>query len=108
MYALHVVWIFRFTKSEGTRFDVAKTILPLTLSHLEREGKNVHASVYRISFGYARIDRMDAPYQYKLVPVWDFFGVVDDDSRKEYAMDNYSLLTINAIDGTVIDRSYGY
>lgn len=88
--------------------DVAKTIIPLTLSHLEREGKNVHANVYRISFGYARIDRMDAPYQYKLVPVWDFFGVVDDDSRKEYAMDNYSLLTINAIDGTVIDRMYGY
>lgn len=88
--------------------EVAKTILPLTLSHLEREGKTVNANIYRISFGYARLDRMDVPYQYKLVPVWDFFGVVDDNSRKEYAFDNYSLLTINAIDGTVIDRNYGY
>lgn len=88
--------------------EIASSILPLTLSHLEREGKTVTANVYRISFGYARVDVMDEPYQYKLVPAWDFFGVVDDDSRREYAFDNYSLLTINAIDGMVIDRSYGY
>ena len=88
--------------------EIARSILPLTLAHLEREGKTVAANVYRISFGYARVDVMDEPYQYKLVPAWDFFGVVDDDSRSEYAFDNYSLLTINAIDGMVIDRSYGY
>lgn len=88
--------------------EIASSILPLTLAHLEREGKTVTANVYRISFGYARVDVMDEPYQYKLVPAWDFFGVVDDDSRREYAFDNYSLLTINAIDGMVIDRSYGY
>lgn len=87
---------------------VAETILPLTLSHLEREGKAVNANVYRISFGYARMDTMNEPYQYKLVPVWDFFGVVEDDSRSEYAADNFSLLTVNAMDGTVIDRAYGY
>ena len=88
--------------------EIARSILPLTLAHLEREGKTVTANVYRISFGYARVDVMDEPYQYKLVPAWDFFGVVDDDSRREYAYDNCSLLTINAIDGMVIDRSYGY
>ena len=88
--------------------QVAETILPLKLAYLEQEGKSVHAQVYRITFGYARVDCMDTLYQYKLVPAWDFFGVVEDSSRKEYAFDNYSLLTINAIDGTVIDRNYGY
>lgn len=88
--------------------QVAETILPLKLAYLEQEGKAVHARVDRITFGYARVDCMDTLYQYKLVPAWDFFGVVEDSSRKEYAFDNYSLLTINAIDGTVIDRNYGY
>lgn len=88
--------------------QVAETILPLKLAYLEQEGKAVHAHVYRITFGYARVDCMDTLYQYKLVPAWDFFGVVEDSSRKEYAFDNYSLLTINAMDGTVIDRNYGY
>ena len=87
---------------------VAETILPLKLAYLEQEGKAVRARVDRITFGYARIDCMDTLYQYKLVPAWDFFGVVEDSSRKEYAFDNYSLLTINAMDGTVIDRNYGY
>ncbi len=88
--------------------QVAETILPLKLAYLEQEGKAVHARVYRIAFGYARVDCMDTLYQYKLVPAWDFFGVVEDSSRKEYAFDNHSLLTINAADGTVIDRNYGY
>ena len=88
--------------------QVAETILPLKLAYLEQEGKAVHARVDRIAFGYARVDCMDTLYQYKLVPAWDFFGVVEDSKRKEYTFDNYSLLTINAIDGTVIDRNYGY
>ena len=88
--------------------QVTETILPLKLAYLEQEGKSVHAQVYRITFGYARVDCMDTLYQYKLVPAWDFFGVVENSSRKEYAFDNYSLLTVNAIDGTVIDRNYGY
>ena len=87
---------------------VAETILPLKLAYLEQEGKAVRARVDRITFGYARIDCMDTLYQYKLVPAWDFFGVVEDSSRKEFAFDNYSLLTVNAIDGTIIDRNYGY
>ena len=48
-----------------------------------------------------------------LVPVWDFIGgfdAVNDDytmkNNGEYS--NQSYLTINAIDGTIIDRGLGY
>ena len=39
-----------------------------------------------------------------LVPVWDFNGTVNDSGR----IDETSIMTINAIDGTVIDRGLGY
>jgi hypothetical protein len=50
-----------------------------------------------------------------LIPVWDFFGSTTQytvQDGKEY-VDTYesatrSLLTINAIDGAVIDRQKGY
>lgn len=42
-----------------------------------------------------------------MVPVWDFFGVRTID-RERYDDAYSSLFTINAIDGTVIDRNYGY
>jgi hypothetical protein len=60
----------------------------------------------------------DKPGQFLLVPVWDFFGVQIPDTsgypdKKKAGLDyehmmSGSLLTINAIDGSVIDRSLGY
>ena len=50
---------------------------------------------------------MDEPAHYQLIPVWDFFGrrILNDQVYDQY---NNALLTINAMDGTVIDRQYGY
>ena len=42
-----------------------------------------------------------------MVPVWDFFGSRTI-GREFYDITHYSLFTINAIDGTVIDREWGY
>ncbi len=69
-------------------------------------------TIDRITLGYARIydPGMDSTVGL-LVPVWDFFGTnkftVDGESRTQ---DDpaHSLLTINAADGTVISRDYGY
>ena len=47
------------------------------------------------------------PLEYILTPVWDFFGSRTTDYG-EFAYTDYSLCTINATDGTVIDRKYGY
>ena len=43
-----------------------------------------------------------------LVPVWDFFGTQAFDDIT-IGQDGYqSLLTINAVDGSIIDRDLGY
>lgn len=51
--------------------------------------------------------KKDDPNQWELRPVWDFMGV------RIHPLGNidwpcYSLLTIDAVDGTIIDRNYGY
>ena len=49
-----------------------------------------------------------------LVPVWDFFGnyertLNEGEGPADKDTERYnSLLTINAVDGTVIDRGLGY
>lgn len=73
--------------------------------------------VKKIVLGYSRIyDPTTDNDTGLLVPVWDFFGGFDVESKEseEYNSKNsgehsrQSFMTINAIDGTVIDRSLGY
>ena len=76
--------------------------MPLSLSHL--------------IIGYARIyEPSTDAHTGLLVPVWDFFGTRKIES--DYYGDNYSdttddptwsYLTINAVDGSIIDRGLGY
>jgi beta-lactamase regulating signal transducer with metallopeptidase domain len=81
-----------------------------------------HTSVHvnYVTLGLARIKDKDSQGQYKLVPVWDLYGIwnntpkdpseeskmrpVQDPSSYSYR----SMLTINAIDGSIIDRNLGY
>lgn len=58
-----------------------------------------------------RVRPRDSVTEGRIVPVWDFWGTerssapdYDDHIREEYGV----LLTINALDGTVIDREIGY
>lgn len=68
----------------------------------------------KIKLGYSRI--YDPTVNSKtgiLVPVWDFFGGYDSESVEYTSKDsgehsNQSFLTINAIDGTIINRELGY
>ena len=84
--------------------NVARATLPLSLQYKERylevRGQDkVRYTVDRITFGYTRVKQRNNPDECMLVPCWDFFNAEQPDE---------SLLTINAIDGTVIDRCYGY
>ena len=84
--------------------NVARATLPLSLQYQERylaaRGQDkVRYTIDRITFGYTRVKQRNNPDECMLVPCWDFFNAEQPDE---------SLLTINAIDGTVIDRSYGY
>lgn len=70
--------------------------------------------IRRITLGYSRIyDPTADSDSGLLVPAWDFFGGFDaqnDDntSKNNGEYSNQSFMTINAIDGTVINRELGY
>ena len=77
--------------------EVARMMLPLKYAAYENTRRKSTYMVNQIKLGYMRVRSKNAPDTYELVPVWDFFT---DDFE--------SLLTVNAIDGTIIDRNYGY
>lgn len=70
----------------------------------------VSYQVIEIRLGYMRIMEKGNPTEGTLVPVWDFFGTqtIHDEYSATTGGSYESLLTINAMDGTLIDRSLGY
>ncbi len=70
--------------------------------------------IRKITFGYTRIYNPEADSTSGiLVPVWDFFGEFDSETDEETEKRSgehsvRSLMTINAIDGSLIDRELGY
>jgi hypothetical protein len=75
--------------------------------------KQATFKVDRITLGFIRVPVKDKPNEYMLIPVWDFFGTKetefkDSNKKKEiYDSSNESFFTINAIDGSIIERSKG-
>lgn len=65
----------------------------------------------RVRLGYMQMAAQNSGAQ-TLTPVWDFYGWEEylHDDRKEPGVPNrqYSYLTINAIDGSMVDRALGY
>ena len=84
-------------------------ISPMTIMSYEKYEAAGNNALYidRIELGYMTVQRKDQPARYQLIPVWDFFGqrTISDETYDQF---NNALLTINAIDGTIIDRNYGY
>ncbi len=82
----------------------------------EGEEKNeVTIKIDKVVLRYMRISEKDSFDTGLFVPVWDFLGTKKDKygEYKKYGLDENSLkeqsiLTINAIDGSVIDKSLGY
>lgn len=69
-----------------------------------------------LELGYMKVKLGDDSGRYVYAPVWDLYGYYTEsgdrgfqaDSRDDTQSYRYSYLTINAIDGTVIDRGIGY
>ena len=62
-----------------------------------------------VTLGLMRLTERNVGSQGLLVPVWDFFGHSVDSHGIQRGISGYtSLLTINAIDGSIIDRFAGY
>ena len=94
--------------------DVARTLFPLRYLAYEGQYSDIRLHVDRITLSSMEVLSRDHPEQCEVIPVWDFFGTAELREKKNgqlsAAQDNpcVSLLTINALDGTIIDRSYGY
>ena len=93
-------------------WDIFSKISLLSIQYLEaNEGleKN-EAEVTEIRLGYMSVLQADGTYHY--IPVWDFYAyrVLDGHGGYGGAPDpaQQIFLTVNAIDGTVIDRKLGY
>ena len=73
--------------------------------------------ITRICLSYMKVKKKDAPDERYLLPVWDFMGYTYNPDYPRSDADligtkswflYQSLLTVNAIDGSVIDRDAGY
>lgn len=70
---------------------------------------NVHVNIDRITLGLTRIIEKGDNETGLLVPAWDFFGWYDEGHEYPIGLDGYEpLMTINALDGSIIDRRIGY
>ena len=86
--------------------DIFTTICPLKYQVYEESASST-LHINRATLGYMCLQERGNPTNYRLVPVWDFFGTRDYHGFHD-DIHNWSYFTINAIDGTVIDRSLGY
>ena len=92
-----------------------KMMVVTNADNMEYEKSRVY-DIDRIVLGYARIyEPSTDAHTGLLVPVWDFFGSrkVEGDYDGESYSDvtdypTWSFLTINAVDGSIIDRDLGY
>ena len=82
---------------------VARQTLPLKYQVDEVRG-DIHLLVYRIDLGYMAVLQRDT-LTFALTPVWNFYG---HDVPEDIHVGCRPLLTVNAVDGTVIDLDYGY
>ena len=57
----------------------------------------------KVTFGMMRVQNPDSDGEYTLVPVWDVFAYLSDGT-----LSASSMMTINAMDGSIISRNTGY
>jgi len=93
---------------------IAAKLMPLKIASYEQSYRDIRVQITEIRIGYMYTLQKDTPGEYVLTPVWDFVGTAEYRQQKngkitgESSEPFTSRLTINAIDGTVIDRNYGY
>ena len=92
--------------------SVFGTIAPLSVQNNENDAgrkskANNSMNITEIRLGYIPVLCRDNPNQWELRHVWDFMGnhILP---LATYDFPCYSLLTIDAIDDTIIDRNYEY
>ena len=80
--------------------QVFKQHILIKNADFEESGEKWEFNIDNIELGLMRIKNKDNQNEFTMIPVWDFYAK-DFDTRM-------SLITINALDGSVINRAYGY
>lgn len=99
-------------KSTLKNFDEIKDIFEqmiVTMNAVNEEDASygdVTIDIDSVKLRYTRISEKDSFDTGLLVPVWDFIGTKTDQYGNE--VHGAILMSINAIDGSVIDRNLGY
>ncbi|MEA5047083.1 MAG: DUF6034 family protein [Eubacteriales bacterium] len=95
--------------------SIFERMMPIVFSHYNpADQKTVcHVNISRITLGYLRIKEQNADGSGLIIPVWDYFGSYarsdDPAGTTPQGSGGYeSLMTINAIDGSILDRTAGY
>ena len=83
---------------------IAAQLLPLKYQFQEQHLASRNQDANRLTVGcitlsYSRVQNRNNPTGFLMTPVWDFLNAENPAE---------SLLTISAVDGTVIDRGFGY
>ena len=98
----------------GTYFSVCNRLYPETLPESET------LVIDRIELGYALVISRQVAAAYELVPVWDFYGHMDEqysgktgyktngDHVRTETQAGRVYLTVNATDGSIVNRIIGY
>lgn len=93
--------------------DVFEKMIIISNSYYEERRAHLHITEVRL--GMMRICEQDCSTTGLLIPVWDFFGTLttyyeEEGVQKSHTQDDMgqSWLTINAIDGSIINRCLGY
>ena len=97
--------------------DIFKRMAPMKYDYCDNdEGYSYEMKVTEARLGLMRVTEKDVGDSGLIIPVWDFFGTLtlkgkprqpnpaQGDQHYVYT----SFLTINAIDGSIIDRELGY
>jgi beta-lactamase regulating signal transducer with metallopeptidase domain len=82
----------------------------------EGDGQKKTIQIKKVQLGYMVVPEKDNISSYRTIPVWDFIGPYSTDQEEIDSLashgidltDPISFLTVNAIDGSVIDRNLGY
>ena len=74
-------------------------------------GKNITVHITDVVLGMTRIAVEGEDNIYMFVPAWDFFGYYEYSGSEDQFISErnaYTMLTLNAIDGSIIDRGAEY
>lgn len=91
----------------------ARVILPLQAeAEVSADEEHREVTISEVTLSMMRVARAGAGDEYYYLPVWDFMGYygesIDTDISEDHPAALKSFLTLNAVDGSVIDRGAGY